>query len=343
MASEILSLADYIGQENIKKRLYFAIRSSILQQTSFPHTLMSGPPGLGKTTLARIIANETGCPFYSFTATQITEKTIQEILGKLPKEGYNLKTGAVEDRSQILPCVVFIDEIQNLSKRLTQMLHTVLENRTITVNRHNPEKGKVESVLCWVPEFTMIGATNYLGSLPKPFRDRFPMNILFEIYTDEEIERVISGRARKMGIAIEDEAVVKIASKSRGVPRIALSYFGKAHDVCVVRSSRRDDIIPEIISEDVDVMLESEEIDEMGLTRIDRKALMYLLSVNRPIGVKAFAQAIDEDVQTVENVIEPWLVKLKFIVRTGSGRYLTEAGRKYIGKERDLGLYPIQE
>lgn len=343
MASEILSLEDYIGQENIKKRLRIAVTASLLKKTSFPHTLMSGPPGLGKTTLARIIAEETGCTFKSLLAADIDEKSIDVILGDFPKDGYDLRTGKVVDRNKILPCILFIDEIHNLSKKTTEMLHTALENRTITVKRRNHEKGEVKPILCWVPEFTLIGATNYLGSLPKPFRDRFPMNLVFEAYNDEEIERVISGHAQKMGIPIEDEAVRSLASKSRGVPRISLSYLKKAYDVCVVRCATDQCANQEITADDVQVMLDSEEIDSMGLTRIDRKALMYLLSVNRPIGVKAFAQAIDEDIRTVENVIEPWLVKLNFIVRTGSGRYLTETGRKYIGKERNLGLYPIQE
>lgn len=340
MAFEITSLADYIGQENVKRRIDVAVKASLIQDTSFPHTLMSGPPGLGKTTLARIIAKECHCPFYSYIAANIDEKAIMAILSKLPKNGYDTKTGKVLDRKEILPCVVFIDEIHNLSKKITEMLHTVLENRTVTVKMRNHEKGTVEPCLCWVPEFTLVGATNYLGSLPKPFRDRFQTNIVFEIYTDNEIEKMLKLHAKNEKIPVENSAISSIATKSRGVPRIAISYFKKAHSVYVIRTINSR-AVKKVTVADVEEMLEMEEVDNMGLTRVDRKAMNYLLRMTRPIGIRAFAQAIDEDVQTVENVIEPWLVKLGFVIRTGSGRYLTEEGRKFIGKERDLGLFPI--
>lgn len=336
---ELKTLDEYVGQEQIKKRITVAIRSSLIRKTSFPHTLLAGPAGLGKSSLCKVIANECSCPFYSYLATNIdNEKQVEAIFSKIPKRGYDLKTGKVIDRSEILPVVIFIDEIHNLKRKTMEMLHTVLENNKITLKRKNYITGMVEPTVCWVPEFCLMGATNYFGSLPKPFRDRFQLQLLFETYTNDEIFQVIKNLAEKREVLIEDEAILGISDKSRGVPRVAISLFNKAFDVSV---SFGDEGI--ITKEHVNTMLEYEEIDDKGLTRMDRKALNYLATVPRPIGIRAFAQALDEDVQTVENVIEPYLVRIGFIVRTGSGRYLTEEGKNHIKREREMSLYPIQE
>lgn len=335
-------LKDYVGQEEFKRRLKYAIESSVIRGTSFPHTLMAGPPGLGKSCLAKIIANETSCPFYSYLATSIeSEKHIEAIFAKLSKSGYNLKTGEVINRKEILPSIIFIDEIHNLSRRLTEMLHTALENRVVTLKRKNFVKGIIEPVQCWIPEFCLIGATNYLGSLSKPFRDRFQIVLSFEIYTDEEISKVIKIHAKKRKVIIKDDAVYCISSKARGVPRIAISFLMKACDVAVVRQRKETLEGTEITIEDVKEMFNVEGIDEFGLNKLDRKALSYLVTVGRPIGLKALAQAIDEDVQTVENIIEPYLVKIGFIVRTGTGRYVTDEGKDYLNRERPETLYQI--
>jgi Holliday junction DNA helicase RuvB len=335
---EITRLADYVGQEQIKKRITVAIKSSLIRKTAFPHTLLAGPAGLGKSSLCKVIANECGCPFFSYLATNIDgEKQIEAIFSKIPKIGYDLKTGEVVDRDQILPVVIFIDEIHNLKRKTIEMLHTVLENNRITIKRKNYITGMVEPTLCWVPEFCLMGATNYFGSLPKPFRDRFQLNLLFETYTNNEIFTVLKNLAAKREIKMLDDAILGIADKSRGVPRVAISLFNKAYDVSVAFGEP-----DKITKEHVETMLEYEEIDNMGLTRMDRKALNYLATVPRPIGLKAFAQALDEDVQTVENVIEPYLVRIGFIVRTGAGRYLTEEGKNHIQREREMSLYPVQ-
>lgn len=335
---EILTIEDYVGQEQIKKRVSVAIKSSLIRKTSFPHTLLAGPAGLGKSSLCKVIANECGCPFFSYLATNIDgEKQVEAIFSKIPKDGYDLKTGKVINRDEILPVVIFIDEIHNLKRKTIEMLHTVLENNRITLKRKNYITGMVEPTLCWVPEFCLMGATNYFGSLPKPFRDRFQLQLLFEVYTNEEIFQVIKNLAAKKNIKMNDDAILEISDKSRGVPRIAISFFNKAYDVAVALGEEK-----EIKKEHVEIMLDYEEIDNKGLTRMDRKALNYLATVPRPIGLKAFAQALDEDVQTVENVIEPYLVRIGFIVRTGSGRYLTEEGKNHIRKERQMSLYPVQ-
>lgn len=336
---EITTLNDYVGQEQIKKRVVVAIKSSVLRNTAFPHTLLAGPAGLGKSSICRVIANECHCPFFSYLATNIDgEKQIEAIFSKIPKTGYDLRTGEVIDREAVLPAVIFIDEIHNLKRKTIEMLHTVLENNRITLKRKNYTTGMVEPTVCWVPEFCLMGATNYFGSLPKPFRDRFPMQLLFEVYQNEEIFQVLKNLAEKRKIKMDDDAIAEISDKSRGVPRIAISLFNKAFDMAVASGNG----VGEIKKEHVLTMLEYEEIDEKGLNRMDRKALSYLATVPRPIGLKAFAQALDEDEQTVENVIEPYLVRIGFIIRTGSGRYLTEEGKNHIRREREMSLYPVQ-
>jgi Holliday junction DNA helicase RuvB len=339
--NEIVKLNDYIGQEQIKKRISVAITSSLLRNTAFPHTLMSGPPGLGKTTLAKIISQECGCPFYGYLATNLDEgKQVEAIFSKLSKRGYDLKTGKVTDRGEILPSIIFIDEIHNLTKKTTEMLHTALENQTLMIKRKNFISGLVEPMLCWIPEFCLIGATNYLGSLPKPFRDRFQISISFEVYTDEEIMKVVSSLADKRKIKLGKGVSNEIAKKSRGIPRVAISFLNKSYDVSVSLGNEKTSAIS---LKDVEYMFDCEEIDEIGLTRLDRKALNYLATSQRPIGIRALAQAIDEDNQTIENVVEPYLVRLGFIARTSSGRYLTDEGKNHIKRERQQTLYPLEE
>ncbi len=236
--------------------------------------------------------------------------------------------------------IIFIDEIHNLSRKLTEIFHTALENRTITIKSRNFQKGTIEPVRCWLPYFTLIGATNYLGSLSKPFRDRFQITLSFEIYSDEDIKTLIKNKSQKYyKVKISNEAIEYLSTKSRGVPRIALSFLAKAYDISVVREKTNN--VKRITLEDVKKMFDIEQIDEFGLTRLDRKALGYLVTSSRPIGLKSLAQAIDEDVQTVENIIEPYLVKIGFVIRTGSGRFITDKGKDYLDRDAPDILHPV--
>lgn len=336
----MVSLDDFIGQEQIKNSIRVAAKSSLLKRGNFPHTIMSGPPGLGKSTIAKIIAEETASEFYSFLATTIDgESQIESILGKIKKDGYNLKTGEIADRDKIVPCVIFIDEIHNLKKKTMEMLHTVLENNTITIKRKNYIFGNMEPTVCWVPEFCLIGATNYLGILPKPFRDRFKMNFVFESYNDSEIMTILSNQCIKTGTKISKDGLLEIAKKSRGIPRIALAFLDKSIDVSIANGTYSG---KEVSLDDIKYMFSCDDIDNLGLTRADRKVLKYLTVVSRPVGLKSLAQAIDEDVSTLETVIEPYLVRLELIIRTGNGRYLTDKGKAHINSERRLNLYPVE-
>lgn len=334
-------LDEYVGQENFKERVKMAIDSSIIKKTPFPHTLMAGPPGLGKSRLAEIIAKETGAIFHSYLATSIeTEKHVTAIFKKLSLENYDLKTGRINNYKNWTPEIIFIDEIHNLSRKLTEIFHTALENRTITIKSRNFQKGTIEPVRCWLPYFTLIGATNYLGSLSKPFRDRFQITLSFEIYSDEDIKTLIKNKSQKYyKVKISNETTEYISTKSRGVPRIALSFLAKAYDISVVREKTNN--VKRITLEDVKKMFDIEQIDEFGLTRLDRKALGYLVTSSRPIGLKSLAQAIDEDVQTVENIIEPYLVKIGFVIRTGSGRFITDKGKDYLDRDAPDILHPV--
>lgn len=337
------TLDSYVGQESIKLQMSIAIKSAIERKDALPHTVMSGPPGLGKTTLAEAIANEMGCRFHSVTGASLdSDQKLNELFSRLSEKGYNLDNGDVSDRDLIKPEIIFVDEIERMKKNIMETLHTALEDFTITLTDKAPGSSQSKAIKCWIPRFTMIGATNYLGNLPKPFVDRFPIKLTFEIYNPLEIFQVIKFAARKLKIKIENDAAEVIAERSRGVPRIANGFLTTSRDVAIAINEFDGIVTKECALK----MFEIKEVDELGLTRLDRKVLTYLKEVNRPVGVQSVAFGVDEDVSTIEHLVEPWLVNLKLIIKTGSGRQITEKGIVHIcgGKQPERrGLRQIKE
>ena len=235
-----------------------------------------------------------------------------------------------------------MDEIHNLKKKFTELLHTVLEDWTITLRKKDFLTGKVSPRQFWVPRFTLIGATNYLGSLPRPFLDRFKLQIQFESYPDNDIQKVIINASEKLKIPIDSGAIRIMASNSRGVPRIAIRFLEKARDVAVTSREHKGKVTPECVHE----MFRVCGIDGLGLTRLDRKILAYLAKTVRPVGLESIAQVVEEDVDTVSSTVEPWLVKQGLIMRTPQGRQITEDGMKHLGVQGyryNSSLYPIVE
>lgn len=336
------TLDSYVGQELIKLEIQIAIKSALTRGDALSHAIMTGPPGLGKTTLAEIIATEMDCGFHSLTGAGLdSEQKLQELFSRLPETGYDLKNGNIVDRSKIRPQIIFIDEIERMKKSISETLHTALEDFTISLTEKN-HGGASKMCKFWLPRFTMIGATNYLGSMSKPFVDRFPIQLTFEIYKGEEIFEVVKFAAGKLGIEITDDAIVAISSRSRGVPRISNRFLIKARDVSIALS----DFHGKIDKNCVYKMFSIQGIDELGLTRLDRKVLAYLNEIGRPVGLQSVAFGVDEDVSTIENLVEPWLVNLKLIIKTGSGRQITEKGIAHIlGDEAPprCGLRKLQE
>lgn len=336
----VRSLGEFVGQSDIVGEIGVAIQSARTRGDAFPHLVMSGPPGLGKTTMAGIIAKEMGVPFLSMTASGVdSEEAIEQILAKFPTKGYNENTGRVVDKSKVVCPVLFMDEIHNLKRRLTELLHTVMEDWTVTLRKKDELTRKTVPLEFWVPKFTLIGATNYLGSLPRPFLDRFKLQIQFESYPDGDVEKVILNAAGKLGIAIDKDAVREIAMKSRGVPRIAIRFLEKARDVLV--AAGRGDVVT---ASCVGVMFGINGVDGLALTRLDRKVLKYMAETVRPIGLASISQVVEEDESTVESTVEPWLVKQGLIIRTPQGRQITEAGMKHLGMKAEsynTSLHPL--
>lgn len=331
-------LENFFGQSNIVERTITALKAAKIKGDAFPHVIMSGPPGLGKTTLAAIIANEMDVPFLKVLSTSVRNDAIVEsILAKIPMHGYDIKTGKIEDGHEIIPTVIFLDEIHRLPMQVMETLYTVLEDNEICLKRMNYDSRRVESQTFWVPKFTLIGATNYLGSLPKPFIDRFGLHFNFEIYDIEDILKVVMRSASASKISITKDGAVEIAIKSRGVPRLANHFLGKTYDNTIASTGK---VISHLTKEHVCAMFISEEIDNEGLDKRDRALLTYLAQTSKPIGAKSLAQAIDDDEETLVNTIEPYLVRQGFIVRTGSGRVITEKGQEHIGINKRGQLYP---
>lgn len=329
------TLENFVGQKHMLDEIKIALTAAIKQNVAFPHTLMFGPPGLGKTTLANIIANEMGVPFISVMGANIrTANDLESLLVKIPRDGYD-KAGKVLFPDKTVPSVIFIDEIDNLKMPIMTLLHTVLEDGTITLRRR--KEGTMQDVQCWIPHFTMIGATNYMGSLPKPFSDRFKICLRFEAYDPPDIEKVVRFSASKLHIEIDDDAVAMIAERSRGVPRLANSYLESAISNAVSNEHNK------IMLEDVEQMFEMKHIDNLGLTLVDRQVLKYLSGMSKPVGLKSISQAIDEDPRTVENTIEPWLVRQGLLIRTAQGREITDEGRQHLGREQGMDEMVLPE
>ena len=323
-----LSLDEFIGQEDIKMQVKVALKSAKRRHDAFPHTIFSGAPGLGKTSLAEIIACEMEAPIFSILGSGIKDSlNLKNMLARLPADGYDIKTGELICPEDAKFGIIFIDEIHRLKKELTEQLHTALEDFKIGMKVKNPVTGKIQSGLYWIPKFTLIGATNYLGNLPRPFVDRFMIQSTFEPYTEEEIAKIAHMSAEKLELEITDGAIEELSKKSRGVPRILNRFLLRARDVAIYSDYQ------EIDFNCVQDMFGIQNIDELGLTKLDRKVLTYLAEIVRPIGIGSIALAVDEDKNTIENLVEPWLVKLRLISKTPQGRVITERGLKHIGME----------
>lgn len=322
------TLNDFIGQQDIAMEVKIALHSARSRNDAFPHAIFSGAPGLGKTSLAEIIASEMNVPFFPVLGASIRdEEGLRNILSQLPADGYDMQTGQVIAPDKVRYAIIFIDEIHRMKKSLTELLHTALEDFRLSMKIKNPLTGRTQSGLYWMPKFTLIGATNYLGVLPRPFVDRFMIQSCFEPYTENEIIRIAHHSARKLKLDITPEAISELSSKSRGVPRILNRFLLRARDVAIYTGTTH------ITLETVQEMFQIQNIDELGLTKLDRRVLEYLAAVIRPIGIGAISQAVDEDPNTIENLVEPWLVRLRLMVKTQQGRQITELGLQHLGRE----------
>ena len=293
---------EYIGQEQIKKNLGVFIEASKKRDEALDHVLFFGPPGLGKTTLALIIANEMGASI-KVTAAPMIEKS-----GDLAALLTNLEEGDI----------LFIDEIHRLSPAVEEILYSSMEDYRIDIIIGSGPAA--QTVKIDLPRFTLIGATTRAGMLSNPLRDRFGMHFRMQFYTPEELSLIVSQAAKKLSKSIEHKAALEIAKRSRGTPRIALRLLRRVRDFA--------DVAEEIsISHDTTrYALEQLGINAHGFDEMDIRLLHLLASSNgRAIGLSTIAAALSEDEGTVEDVLEPYLIANGYLERTAKGRRATRA------------------
>lgn len=297
------SLKEFVGQEKTREKLEIFIESAKRRKDSLEHILFYGPPGLGKTTLANIIANEMNGNIKVITGPSI-EKT-----GDLVAALTSLKENDI----------LFIDEIHRLNKNIEEILYPAMEDFFIDITIKEP---KTKTIRIALPKFTLIGATTKAGSLSKPLRDRFGILCAMEYYTEKEIASILYRSSRIMNLNINDESILFISKMCRATPRIANRLLRRIRDYAIVKSNGKIDI------ESAKKCIELLDINENGLDKADMQILTALKDSfkEKPVGLETLAHYIGEDSQTIEDMYEPYLLKQGYIARTPRGRVITDKG-----------------
>ncbi len=303
------AIDDYIGQEKVKENLKIYIEAAKNRNEALDHVLLYGPPGLGKTTLAGIIANEMGVNF------RVTSGPAIEKPGDLAALLTNLNEGDV----------LFIDEIHRLSRAVEEVLYPAMEDNALDIIIGKGPSAR--SIRLDLPHFTLVGATTRAGQLSAPLRDRFGVVLRLELYSPEELGKIVTRSANILGIGIENEGALEIASRSRGTPRIANRLLKRSRDFAEVVGNGT------ISSESANLALSRMEIDKLGLDNIDRLLLTSMVRNYNggPVGLETIAATIGEEAVTIEDVYEPYLLQLGFISKTPRGRVVTPAGYNHLG------------
>jgi len=303
------TLSEYIGQTKVKENLKVYIEAAQKRGDSLDHCLFYGPPGLGKTTLSNIIANEMG------TNIRITSGPAIEKAGDLAAILTSLSDGDV----------LFIDEIHRLSRAVEEILYPALEDFSLDIILGKGPESK--SIRIDLPRFTLIGATTRAGSLSTPLRDRFGIVERLELYSEEDLATIVKRSSKILNIKIDEEASFEIARRSRGTPRIANRLLKRVRDYALVLGNGNIDL------KIAKLALDKLEIDELGLDHLDKRILETIIQKYNggPVGLETLAATVNEEVDTIEDVYEPYLMQIGFLARTPRGRTATMSAYEHLG------------